>query len=174
VPAPAVKFREAEPGDIAALVELRTAVAAELTRIHGKGPWSSATTPAGVLRGLKGGRVLIAHRRGEPLGTLSLATKKPWAIDPEYFQPVSRPLYLHSMSIAVERQNQGLGRRLVEEAKKLARIWPAQSIRLDAYDAPAGAGGFYAKCGFREVGRVTYRGTPLIYFEYMIEGGTGR
>jgi hypothetical protein len=28
---------------------------------------------------------------------------------------------------------------------------------MEAYDAAAGAGEFYSKCGFREVGRVTYR-----------------
>jgi hypothetical protein len=50
----------------------------------------------------------------------------------------------------------------------VARAWPSQAIRLDAYDADAGAGGFYAKCGFREVGRVTYRTVPLIYFELLL------
>ena len=36
---------------------------------------------------------------------------------------------------------------------------------LDAYDSAAGAGSFDAKCGDREVGRVTYRTVPLRYFE---------
>jgi len=39
---------------------------------------------------------------------------------------------------------------------------------LDAYDAQAGAGEFYRKCGFEEVGRVIYRGTPLIYFQLLL------
>jgi hypothetical protein len=46
-----------------------------------------------------------------------------------------------------------------------ARDWPADAIRLDACDTPAGAGGFYPKCGYTEVGRVRYEGTPLIYYE---------
>jgi hypothetical protein len=50
----------------------------------------------------------------------------------------------------------------------IARAWPADAVRLDAYDAPAGAGGFYARCGYRERGRVTYRGVPLIYFEHVL------
>ena len=41
------------------------------------------------------------------------------------------------------------------------RAWPADAIRLDAYDAAAGAGGFYAKFGCTEVGRVSYRDTPF-------------
>jgi GNAT superfamily N-acetyltransferase len=65
-------------------------------------------------------------------------------------------------------QRQGVGRRLLEEAKIVAAAWPCDAIRLDAYDAAAGAGPFYAKCGFREVGRMTYRGVPLIYFELLV------
>lgn len=49
----------------------------------------------------------------------------------------------------------------------VARAWPSQAIRLDAYDSAAGAAGFYAGCGCREVGRVTYRRVPLIYFELL-------
>jgi hypothetical protein len=51
----------------------------------------------------------------------------------------------------------------------LARAWPADAIRLDAYDGPAGAGPFYVKCGYRPTGRVTYRGTALVYFEQLLE-----
>jgi GNAT superfamily N-acetyltransferase len=65
-------------------------------------------------------------------------------------------------------QRQGIGRLLVAEAVKQARAWAANAIRLDAFDADAGAGAFYAKCGFREVGRVTYRKAPLIYFELVL------
>jgi GNAT superfamily N-acetyltransferase len=72
------------------------------------------------------------------------------------------------MAVDPEYQRQGIGRRLLDEARSVARQWPAESIRLDAYDAPAGAGRFYAKCGFREVGRAAYRGVPLVYFELML------
>jgi GNAT superfamily N-acetyltransferase len=62
-------------------------------------------------------------------------------------------------------QKQGVGRALLEEATKIAREWPADAIRLDAWDAKAGAGPFYAKCGYREVAHATYKTAPLIYFE---------
>lgn len=42
------------------------------------------------------------------------------------------------------------------------------AIRLDAYDATAGAGGFYARCGFAERGWVVHRGVPLVYFELVL------
>jgi len=34
--------------------------------------------------------------------------------------------------------------------------------------AQAGAGGFYARCGCIERGRVTYRKAPLIYYEMLL------
>ena len=42
------------------------------------------------------------------------------------------------------------------------------AIRLDAFDAEAGAGAFYARCGWTEVGRAVYRGAPLIYYQFLI------
>ena len=151
--------------DAAALAELRNAVADDLTQRYGRGHWSGQCTDKGVRLGIRTSRVLVARRGKRIVGTLRLATKKPWAIDVKYFSSVPRPLYLLDMATAPEHQRQGIGRRMLEEARDVALEWPAQSIRLDAYDAAAGAGDFYAKCGFREVGRVTYRGVPLIYLE---------
>ena len=164
-------FADATESDAPALALLRTAVARKLTAEHGKGHWSSEVSEAAALRGLQHARVLVARDAGQDdriIGTLRLATKKPWAIDIAYFTGVPRALYLHDMAVAPDVQLRGTGRRLVEEAVRAARDWPAQAIRLDAYDAPAGAGGFYAKCGFTEVGRVVYRGNPLVYFERML------
>jgi len=70
--------------------------------------------------------------------------------------------------VSPDVQGQGLGRRCLDEARAIAKAWPADAIFLDAYDTAAGAGEFYRKCGFREVGRVTYRGTPLIYYEWLV------
>jgi GNAT superfamily N-acetyltransferase len=99
---------------------------------------------------------------------MRLATKKPWAIDIRYFTPCQRPLYLLSMAVHPAWQRKGVGRGCMAEAVRLAGHWPADAIRLDAFDAPAGAGEFYRKCGFRELARVTYKGTPLIYFERLV------
>jgi hypothetical protein len=57
---------------------------------------------------------------------------------------------------------------MLAEAAAIAKAWPADAIRLDAYDAPAGAGDFYAKCGYQERGRVVYRNDPLIYYEQIL------
>jgi GNAT superfamily N-acetyltransferase len=159
----------ATDADVAAIAALRTNVAEWLTLHYGRGHWSSCPTEKAVLRGLKTSRVLVARGGGRVVGTVRLATKKPWAIDTSYFASVRRPIYLHDLAVAPDEQGKGIGRLLVEKAKMAAAAWPGDSIRLDAYDHPAGAGKFYASCGFREVGRVIYRGVPLIYFELLLE-----
>ena len=57
----------------------------------------------------------------------------------------------------------------MKEAEALAKNWPGDAIRLDAFDAAAGAGDFYLKCGMREVARVVYKNDPLVYFERVLD-----
>jgi predicted N-acetyltransferase YhbS len=121
-----------------------------------------------VARQMRDGKVLVARQRGKVVGTLCLTTKKPWAIDASYFTKVRLPLYLLAMAVAVPLQRKGIGRLCLREAEKVAAGWPAGSIRLDAFDSPTGAGRFYSRCGYREVGRAVYRQTPLIYFERLV------
>lgn len=160
----------AKPEDAAALLELRQRVDARQDEIRGLEPRPPRATLRGVLANMREGSVWVVRRRGRILGALTLGTRKPWAIDVAHFTPVRRPLYLTGMMIDPERQRQGIGRRCMDEVIAIAAEWPAEAIRLDAFDRPDGAGGFYDQCGFREVGRVRYRGTPLIYFERVLEG----
>lgn len=153
--------------DIPAIASLRASVAEHLTNQYGRGHWSSAVTEQSVFRGLKSSLVLVALNGSSIVATVRLATKKPWAIDQTYFSVILQPLYLHDMAVEPRLQRQGVGRRLLDEVKAIARAFPADGVRLDAYDSPAGAGGFYAKCGFREVGRASYRNVPLIYYEFL-------
>jgi GNAT superfamily N-acetyltransferase len=161
-------FSTATEADAPVVTALRAAVAADLTRRYGHGHWSSVATENGVLRDINTAHVLIARSSERAVGTVRLATSKPWAIDPEYFTPCASVLYLTDMAVAPDLQRQGIGRLCLEHAIQIARGHPANAIRLDAYDGPVGAGQFYAKCGFREVGRVTYRKTPLIYYELLL------
>jgi GNAT superfamily N-acetyltransferase len=163
-----LSITEATAADALALALLRTSVAENLTRQYGRGHWSLPVTEKSVLRGIETSRVLVARNDTGIIATVRLATKKPWAIDLTYFSPVSRALYLHDMAVTPDMQRQGIGRHFFQEAIAVAKAWPSNAIRLDAYDADAGAGTFYAKCGFREVGRVVYRKTPLIYFEFLL------
>jgi GNAT superfamily N-acetyltransferase len=155
----------ATEADIPALAVLHAAVAEDLTRRYGRGHWSSSASERGVAYQMRLGHVFV-ERAGDAIqATLRLATRKPWAIDVAHFTPCARPLYLTDMAVAPAVQGQGFGRRALADAAALAVAWPADAIRLDAYDAEAGAGVFYARCGYREVGRASYRGTGLVYFE---------
>ena len=166
--APRMAIRRADESDAPAIAEVRNAAAAALTAAHGHGHWSSRTRPESVARGFSRAQVLVAVRGTSVAGTLTLQAKKPWAIDVAYFTPVPRALYLIDMAVDPKFQRRGIGRRLLEAAEEAARTLPAQALRLDAYDGLAGAGGFYARAGMREVGRVSYRGVPLVYFERLL------
>ena len=162
-------FELAKPEEAAEIANVLNAAAERLSDKFGLGHWSRLVSEKGVLLGIGNtSRFLAAKQNGTIIGVLRLVQKKPWAIDPAYFTPCKRPLYLVDMAVIPELQGKGVGRRLLEEAQKAARDWPAQAIRLDAYDTEAGAGGFYLKCGWQERGRVVYRKAPLIYFEWML------
>jgi GNAT superfamily N-acetyltransferase len=154
--------------DAAAVAALRNAVASQLTALYGTGHWSSVSSEKGIRASMKRSSIYVARDAGRVIATLELASKKPWAIDRRYFTAVTRPLYLLGMAVDPARQRTGIGRRCLDEAVAICRTWPADSLCLDAYDAEAGAGGFYRTCGFAEVGRATYRNTPLIYFELLV------
>jgi predicted N-acetyltransferase YhbS len=166
-----LSFALATPEDAAELAALQQASADELTRRFGQGAWSGSASEREILATMrlpKFSKKLVARERGRIIGTLRLATKKPWAIDVAYFTPATRPLYLVGMAVHPRHQGSGVGQALVSEAVALARDWPGDAIRLDAWDAEAGAGGFYAKCGFRKVAHAKYKGAPLVYFEMLI------
>jgi len=154
--------------DAGAIAALQTRVAERLTDQHGIGHWSAAVTSQSVARAIQSSTVLVGRDGGAIVSTLRLVSKKPWAIDPAYFTRVRHPIYLLSMAVEPARQRAGLGRLMLEEAAAVGRRWPGDAIRLDAYNHPAGAGPFYAKCGYREVGRATYRGVPLSYYEMLL------
>ncbi|HEY1160609.1 MAG TPA: GNAT family N-acetyltransferase [Terracidiphilus sp.] len=167
-------FAAATNSDAAELAALHSAAAEDLTRRFGQGFWSSPPTERGILANMrkpKFSRIIVAHSRRRIVGTLRLATKKPWAIDTAYFTPAARPLYLTGMAVHPDLQSEGVGRLLLKEAEAVARAWPADAIRLDAFDAAAGAGAFYAKCGYRQVASVVYKKDPLLYFELILSPG---
>jgi GNAT superfamily N-acetyltransferase len=164
-----LKFSDAKPEDAAAIAGLQNAAAGALTALYGEGHWSSLVSEHGAAQAQQHARVRVGRVGRRIYTVLRLATKKPWAIDVSYFTPVKRPLYLTGMAVSVAHQCQGLGRQALHDAVSVARAWPADAIRLDSYDARAGAGAFYAKCGFQERGRVIYRDDPLVYYELLLE-----
>lgn len=164
-----LKFRDATLDDVPVIAALQNAAAGALTARFGEGHWSSLVNERSATLSQRHARVRVGRSGKRILTVLRLATKKPWAIDVSCFTPVKRPLYLTGLAVSVAHQGQGLGRLAMEDACAVARAWPADAIRLDAYDAPAGASEFYAKCGFKERGHVIYRDDPLVYYELLLE-----
>jgi GNAT superfamily N-acetyltransferase len=165
-----IKLQPATLADVPRLVELRNAVNAHLAAQFAGVIRVATVTEKGISFAMSRATVLIARYRGKPIATLALSTRKPWSIDAAYFTPSAVPLYLTDMAVHPGRQRTGIGRQCIVEAVAYARKWPATALRLDAYDALYGAGEFYRKCGFHEVGRASYRSTPLIYFERVLSG----
>ena len=163
-----MRFRDASQKDVALIAGLQNAAAGALTARFGPGHWSSLVTERSAVLSQRHARVRVGISGGRVLTVLRLATRKPWAIDVNYFTPVKRSLYLTGMAISVGHQGRGLGRLAIEDARVTAEAWQADAIRLDAYDAEAGAGPFYARCGFQERGRVVYKGDPLTYYELLL------
>ena len=164
-----LRFRDATIADVPVIAGLHNATAGALTARFGAGHWSSLVTERGAELAQRHARVRVGRSGKRILTVVRLAKKKPWAIDVSYFTPVKRPLYLTGLAVSVAHQGEGLGRLAIEDAFNIARTWPADAIRLDAYDSPAGAGDFYVKCGFKERGRVVYKGDPLVYYELLLQ-----
>jgi GNAT superfamily N-acetyltransferase len=164
-----MKFRDATHIDVPAIAALHNATAGALTARFGEGHWSSLTTERAAALAQRHARVRVGVSGKRILTALRLATKKPWAIDVTYFTPVKRSLYLTGMAVSVAHQEQGFGRLALEDAIAVARAWSANAIRLDAYDAVAGAGQFYANCGFSERGHVVFKSDPLVYYEFLLD-----
>jgi predicted N-acetyltransferase YhbS len=167
-------FSTATPADARELAALHTAAADDLTARFGRGFWSMRTSEKGSLLHIRNERVVVARRGNRIVGTLNLPTKKPWAINISYFTSAKNPLYLTGMAVLPEMQRQGVGRSLLKEASKQARVLGMDAIRLDAFDGPAGAGPFYSKCGFTELAHVVYRKDPLIYYELVLDSRRSR
>jgi len=150
------------------IATLRTSAGAALARKHGPGHWAGFSTDAGVMRDIRASTVLIVVARGKITGTLTLQKKKPWSIDVTFFTPATRPVYLINMAVLPRCQGKGIGRALLGEAARMAAESRHDAIRLDAYKGPAGAGGFYKRCGYKAAGGKMYKGIPLLYFERVL------
>lgn len=163
-----MKLDLATADDVPGIVAVRINAAEDLTRRFGGGHWSGHASEKAVALDVRQGKVIVARRGSKVVGTLKLQTKKPWAIDISFFEKARRPWYLTNMAVDPAWQGLGIGKRCVLEAVRLVSEWGGDAVRLDAYDAEAGAGPFYVKCGFTETGRASFRANPLIYYEFRI------
>lgn len=164
-----VRLVRATEADAAAVAALRVAAARELGARFGDGPWARASdTIAGVALEARGGTLWIARGEGAVIATLRLLDANPWVCDIGFFTPAERPWYLTSMAVAPAQQRNGVGRACLAEVERIARGWGSDAVRLDSFDAPAGAVGFYEKCGYRPVMRGEYLAVRLVWLEKAV------
>jgi GNAT superfamily N-acetyltransferase len=175
-------IEEATPHDVTEILALRLAIGAHMQERYGDDRWAPPIHEGSVLRYFKGPRtrksdgetlikILVGKIRGEIVALTRMQTKKPWAFDLKYFTPGAKAVYLGDVEVSAKCQGQGFGTQLMAAVVDHARVWPVGAVRTSSYDGAAGAGPFYAKCGFRETGRVTYRTIPMIYFEMIFGSG---
>lgn len=162
-----ITISRAGPGDAEALTALRIAVARDMTERHGAGPWSALPSKAVVVRQIRASHALIARSGDETVGTVRLAWANPAVFDATFFfTPAKAALYVLGLAVSPDHRREGIGRQLLEESKRIATDWPAEALWLDTYDHAAGAGEFYERCGFREVGSSVLNHLPLLYYEW--------
>ncbi|MEE9253373.1 MAG: GNAT family N-acetyltransferase, partial [Pseudomonadales bacterium] len=82
-----------------------------------------------------------------------------------FANPGDAALYLTNMAVRPEVQRRGIGRWIMGQIEDLARGSGCGAVRFDAYDADAGAGEFYQKCGYACVHRGSIGGTALQFYE---------
>lgn len=163
-----LRFRLAGNTDVSELLSLQLAIDADQAERFGDDRYTTTISEKSIARSLKSSRMVVATRRGRIVGTVRMETKKPWAIDLSYFTPACTAVYLHNVNVHPALQRSGIGRQLMERVKHVAKEWPVDAIRLDAYDGPSGGGPFYRKCGFTKLGHAVYRRVPLIYYELVL------
>jgi hypothetical protein len=82
-----VKLQIATVRDVSDVASLRTAVNQHLTSQYGNGYWSSGLTEKGLLFAMRTSTVYVSRDQNGLVATLTLSTRKPWAIDKKVFPP---------------------------------------------------------------------------------------
>ena len=166
-----VAIRAAERADAETIHAIRTSAADALTAEFGSGHWSHVESLDTLRRHAVDRDLFLAMSNGEAFGTFELESKTPGFYSRHWFTDPDAPAYyLFSMAIVKTSQRRGLGRTIMDEMEAMAVAHGKRALRLDAYDAPAGAGVFYEKCGFVLVHEGSFNRVPLRYYEKVLAG----
>jgi GNAT superfamily N-acetyltransferase len=166
-----ISLRQARIEDVKPVRSILAAAADDLTRRFGAGHWSGVRSIEALRNYVEDGVLYLVEADGDPVGTLRLTDRKIGFYRDEWFaNPADEAGYLMDMAIDPLRQRGGIGRRSLTLAEGVARVKRLKAIRLDAYGGPAGAGEFYAKCGYSPVHAGEFRGVALEYYEKLLTG----
>ncbi len=164
-----VAIRAADGADAETIHAIRSSAADALTAEFGSGHWSHVESLATLRRHAVDRDLFLAMNEGEAIGTFELQSKKPGFYSKHWFADPDAPAcYLFNMAIVKTSQRHGLGRAIMAEMEALAATDGKRALRLDAYDAPAGAGVFYGKCGYDFVHEGSFNRVALRYYEKLL------
>ena len=94
------------------------------------------------------GSFLVADEGGELLGYASLLTEVTSADDPD--EILYSYAYVGDLAVTTSRRSQGVGRALLEECERMARIAGQKWLRLGVLAANTNAREFYSRMGLEE------------------------
>ncbi len=164
-----VNIRRARLSEVMDIYKLRKEAAEELTRKHGKGPWSKISLLGTVLSKLTDNTLFVVVEDGNLAGTFTLDVEKTDRESKPWFKRQSAPAcYLRNMSIDPKFQGKGLGRSALYEIESRARKLRVKAVRLDSYVGSGGASEFYKKCGYTFVHRGLLDKAELDYYEKIV------
>jgi ribosomal protein S18 acetylase RimI-like enzyme len=80
------------------------------------------------------------------------------------------PACIHRLAVHPSYQGQGIGKKLLQFAERLAQEEGRTSIRLDVYTGNPGAVCMYRKAGYADVGEIRYpmRESPYLVLERLL------
>jgi GNAT superfamily N-acetyltransferase len=164
-----VNIRRARLSEVLDIYKLRKEAADELTRKHGKGPWSNVSLLSSLLSKLTDNTLFVVVEDGRLAGTFTLDVEKTDRDSKPWFKRQSTPAcYLRNMSIDPKFQGKGLGRSALFEIESRARKLRVKAVRLDSYVGSGGASEFYKKCGYTFVHRGMLDKAELDYYEKIV------
>jgi GNAT superfamily N-acetyltransferase len=135
----------------------------------GEGHWAVVLSLSGTRERAKLGELYLIEDSGLAVATFILNRRRPgWYHDSWFADPGAKSGYLTHLAVRPESQRQGIGRYALAEAERWCRTADLAALRFDAYQGPAGAGPFYAKCGYTLRHSNKFRGVELHYYEKVV------
>ena len=161
LPSPAARYRvpvhlrTATPDEAPAILALRTAAERWLAD-RGIEQWHPGEiTLAGATSQARDGEWHLASDNGVACATLRLLWSDPLWTGIGTQRPA---VYVHGLVIDRAYAGQGLGARLLDWATEQGRQAGAEVLRLDCVEINPALRSYYARIGFREVGRRDFDG----------------
>ena len=161
-----LSHRMGERSDARSVRRVRQLAADDLTTRFGRGHWTGVSSLPTLRKHARAKQLHVVELDGEIVATFTLSPRKISFYRKDWFaNPDGTALYLTNMAVRPDVQRRGVGRWIMSRIEDLAQESGCGAVRFDAYDANAGAGEFYRKCGYTCVHGSSVGETALEYYE---------